>query len=81
MMSSVPKSRVLFVYLNHDRVPARGPGYLVAAMRNAGHEVRFVDTAYCSLDETAAMATVENVFNQSVLRGVGDKNKNKKASS
>jgi ethanolamine utilization microcompartment shell protein EutL len=50
-------------------------------MRNAGHEVRFVDTAYCSLDEAAAMATVENVFNQSVLRGVGDKNKNKKASS
>jgi len=46
-----PRSkRVAMVYLNNDKYVSRGPGYVVAAAMEAGHEVDFFDTAYKSVD-------------------------------
>lgn len=40
-------------YPNNDRMVNRGAGYIAARVKNAGHEVTFYDSAYCSVDEAA----------------------------
>lgn len=47
--------QIAFVYLNNDKCSvSRGAGYIASAALEAGHGLRFFDTAYHSLDDVIA---------------------------
>ena len=48
--------KISFIYLNNDPMVSRGAGYIVMALRSAGHEVLFFDTLYTT-DMQAAKDT------------------------